>query len=74
MPQVFLERDCEMEKKEWNGIHLSLESQQGSKNKVFVIKMDRGENRFNPDMSMDYLKVIGQLISQSLKSYQLKSI
>ena len=32
------------------------------------------ENRFNPDMSMDYLKVIGQLISQSLKFYQLKSI
>ncbi len=32
------------------------------------------ENRFNPDMSMDYLKVIGQLISQSLKSHQLKSI
>ena len=32
------------------------------------------ENRFNPDMSMDYLKVIGQLISHSLKFYQLKSI
>ena len=47
----------------------------GIKQKLgFLAISSYDENRFNPDMSMDYLKVIGQLISQSLKSYQLKSI
>ena len=47
----------------------------GIKQKLgFLAISSDDENRFNPDMSMDYLKVIGQLISQSLKSYQLKSI